>query len=163
MKKNRGFLRVSVLAAICMALAVTASTAAEPGSAKDPLVTLSYLNETFLNDVMKRVDQKIAERNQQLGMQGTGGSQSANFTVVDLAKGQTLTGGVGCEVMLRIGKAVCVSPSAPGLIDETGGTTLNNGSALAQNHMYMMTVEGRGVKATADTVKVLVRGTYTIA
>lgn len=163
MKKNRGFLRVSTLMAVCAVLIVTVSVAAEPGSAKDPLVTLSYLNETFFNDVMQRVDQKIAARNQQLGGQGVSGSQSANFAVVDLAKGQTLMGGVGCEVMLRIGKAVCVSPSTPGLIDETSGTALNNGSALDQNHMYMMTVEGRGVKAATDTVKVLVRGTYTIA
>lgn len=162
MKKNRGFLRVSAFVAACAALAVTVSVAAEPGSAKDPLVTLSYLNETFFNDVMKRVDQKIADRNQQLGGQSAGSSQSANFVLVELSKGQTLTGGVGCEVMLRIGKAVCASPSAPGLIDETSGTSLNNGSALVQNHMYMMTIEGRGVKASTDTVKVLVRGAYTI-
>ena len=162
MKKNRGFLRVGMMTAICASLVVTAAVAAQPGSSKDPLVTLSYLNETFFDDVMRRVDQKIADRGQQ-GGQSMGGSQSDNFAVVDLAKGQTLTGDVGCEVMLRIGAAVCVSPSAPGLIDETSGTALNNGSALAQNHMYMMTVAGRGVKATTDTVKVLVRGTYTIA
>ena len=65
--------------------------------------------------------------------------------------------------MLRIGTASCVSPSNPGLIDETSGGTLNNSGALVQNHLYMMTIEGRGVKATAATVKVLVRGGYTIA
>ena len=65
--------------------------------------------------------------------------------------------------MLRIGTAVCVSPSAPGLIDETTAGTLNNAGALVQNHLYMMTIEGRGVKATAATTKLLVRGTYTVA
>lgn len=64
--------------------------------------------------------------------------------------------------MLRIGSASCVSPSNPGLIDETAGTTLNNGGALSTNHLYMMTIEGRGVKAGADTTKLLVRGTYTV-
>ena len=37
------------------------------------------------------------------------------------------------------------------------------GGALAANHLYMMTIEGRGVKAGSDTTKLLVRGSYTIA
>ena len=65
--------------------------------------------------------------------------------------------------MLRVGSAVCTAPSAPGLIDETTASTLNSGGALVQNHLYMMTIEGRGVKATAATTKLLVRGGYTIA
>ena len=43
-----------------------------------------------------------------------------------------------------------------------GGLSVSGGGALAANHLYMMTVENRGVKAGADTVKLLVRGTYTI-
>ena len=74
-----------------------------------------------------------------------------------------ITGGIGCEVMLRVGTAVCVSPSSPGLIDESAAATLNNSGALATNHLYMMTIEGRGVRATSGTVKLLVRGSYTIA
>ena len=80
-----------------------------------------------------------------------------------LTSGQVLTGDIGCEVMRRVGTAVCVSPSSPGLIDETAATALNNGSALVQNHLYMMTIEGRGVRATAGTTKLLVRGSYTVA
>ena len=83
--------------------------------------------------------------------------------MVTLYDGQTLTGGVGCEVMLRIGSAVCVSPSSPGLIDETTAATLAGGASLAQNHLYMMTVEGRGVQATAATTKLLGRGSYTVS
>ena len=39
---------------------------------------------------------------------------------------------------------------------------LGNGGALAANHLYMMTISDRGVKATAATTKVLVRGTYEV-
>ena len=81
--------------------------------------------------------------------------------MVTLSEGQTLTGDIGCEVMLRVGGAVCVSPSDPGLIDETTASTLANGGALVQNHLYMMTIEGRGVRATA-AAKVLARGSYTV-
>ena len=160
MKKNRWYLRLLALLVLCGALNVTITAAAEAGSSDDPLVTLSYLNETF----MDRVDQKIAARNAQLGISaGSGASAASNFTVVTLTSGQVLTGDIGCEVMLRVGTAVCVSPSSPGLIDETAATALNNGSALVQNHLYMMTIEGRGVRATAGTTKLLVRGSYTVA
>lgn len=169
MKKNRWVLRLVSLLAISCVLSTTVSLAAEAGSVGDPLVTLSYLNETFLGNIMTAVDQKIAARNnqivQQLGgsVSGGGTSTAATFTVVTLSSGQTLTGDIGCEVMLRVGTAVCVSPSTPGLIDETAASTLNNGGALVQNHLYMMTIENRGVRATAATTKLLVRGSYTIA
>jgi hypothetical protein len=164
MKKNRWFLRLVVLLVISAALNMTVAFAVEVGSSDDPLVTLSYLNDTFLDTILQKVDQKIAARNSQLGGQVSGGTgTAATFTVVTLSNGQTLKGDIGCEVMLRVGSAVCVSASSPGLIDETSAGTLNNSGALAQNHLYMMTIEGRGVKATAATTKLLVRGTYTIA
>ena len=100
----------------------------------------------------------MVERGSRLGQSGAG----MEFSVVTLSKGQVLTGDIGCEVMLRVGSATCVAASTPGLVDETSGSTLSGGGALAANHLYMMTVENRGVKAGADTVKLLVRGTYTI-
>lgn len=158
MKKNRWLLRALALLALSAVLMTGASLAAEAGSAGDPLVTLSYLNETFFNEIMQRVDQKIAQRTGQAVSSG-----DASFTVVTLSQGQTLTGDIGCEVMLRVGSAVCVSPSDPGLIDETTAAILSNGEALVQNHLCMMTIEGRGVRATADTVKLLARGSYTVS
>lgn len=156
MKKDRWLLRAAALLFVSALMMTTVSLAAEAGSSGDPLVTLSYLNDTFLGDILRRVDQKIAERTGQAGA-------SASFVVVTLSDGQTLTGDIGCEVMLRVGSAACVSPSDPGLIDETDGATLANGGALVQNHLYMMTIEGRGVRATAGTTKVLARGSYTVA
>ena len=115
------------------------------------------------------MDAKIAQRKSQIvqelgGQTSIGGTTTpSTFTVVTLSSGQTLTCDIGCEVMLRVGTATCVAPSTPGLIDESAGSTLSNGGSLVQNHLYMMTVEGRGVKATAATTKLLVRGSYTIA
>ena len=168
MKRNRWFPRILVLLVLAGVLSVTVPLAAESGSGNDPLVTLSYLNETFMDSIMQKVDQKIAARNSQIAQQLGGQTSStsgtaASFTVVTLSSGQILTGDIGCEVMLRVGSAVCVSPSSPGLIDESSAATLNNGGALVQNHLYMMTIEGRGVKATAATTKLLVRGSYTVA
>ena len=156
-----------VLLVICGALNMTVSLAAEVGSSDDPLVTLSYLNDTFLETILTKVDQKIAARNsqivQQTGGQITGGSSTAStFTVVTLSSGQVLKGDIGCEVMLRVGTAACVSPSTPGLIDETAASTLNNGGSLVTNHLYLATIEGRSVSASSGTVKLLVRGGCTV-
>ena len=124
-------------------LVVTGAVAANVGSQEDPLVTYSYLNDTFKNEV-------LAEAN-------------GGFVLVTMSSGQNLKGEVGTEVMLRVGTAVCTASSTPCLIDTTSAGTLNNGAALEKNHLYMMTIEDRGVKATASTVKVLVRGSYTVA
>ena len=124
MKRNRWFPRILVLLVLAGVLSMTVTLAAEPGSGNDPLVTLSYLNETFMDSIMQKVDQKIAARNSQIAQQLGGQTSStsgtaASFTVVTLSSGQILTGDIGCEVMLRVGSAVCVSPSSPGLIDES--------------------------------------------
>ena len=162
MKKNRRLSWLLAIIAVFAALSITAF-AVEPGSSSDPLVTLSYLEDVFFDKIMDEVDERIATRNKDIAKEVTGTSGTADaFAVVTLTDGQVLIGDIGCEGMLRVGSAVCTSPSSPGLIDETSATTLNNGGALQQNHMYMMTIENRGVKATSATVKVLVRGGYTI-
>lgn len=165
---------------VCALLAVgTAALAA--GSSDDPLVSLGYLNKIFAPTVYEMMDQAVQDNEAALkagldqaidewdkklqGGQDSTPSQdgdSASFQVVTLSMGQTLTGEVGCEVMLRIGTAVCVTDYAPGLIDTTDGTTLNDGGDLQTNHLYMVTIPTRGVTATADVVKVLARGSYTV-
>ena len=167
MKKSRWLARVLVVLVLSGLLSMTVTVASGVGTDHDPLVTLSYLKETFTKDILKQVDEKIAARNNQIAQQvggqvGTGAQTASEFTVVTLSNGQVLTGDIGCEVLLRVGTAICVSPSAPGLIDESSAAVLNNSGALAQNHLYMMTIEGRGVKATAATTKLMVRGSYTI-
>ena len=182
MKKSRWLLRLALLLLTsCFALAVSVIATGTAGTESDPLVTLSYLNETFMTQLLEKVEEKLAVRDKELsdklnaqiaqdtkaleekyGAGVIGGGQTGGFSVVSLSEGQTLYGDVGCEVMLRVGAGECVSPSNPGLIDETDGTALGNGGKLARNHLYMMTVDGRGVKAAAATVKLLARGGYSI-
>lgn len=168
-----------VLACAALAAGVTAFAA---GGSGDPLVSVSYLEKIFAPSVYEKVDKAVKDNEAALKadldkameewekkLQTTGpdappdqGGDSASFQVVTLAKGQTLTGQVGCEVMLRIGTAVCVADYSPGLIDTTGGTTLDDGAALQTNHLYMVTIPTRGVRAASDVVKVLARGSYTV-
>ena len=162
-------------AAVCVCFLLTAAYAANTGAGgqNDPLVTLSYLSGTYTNQVKTMVDQAVNERKAEMeqslnnilaGQGGTGTSTGAGsvFTVVTLTQGQTLVGDVGCEVMLRIGTAVCSSSDSVGLIDTTAGSVLGNGQALVTNHLYMVTISTRSVTATSGTVKVLARGPYSI-
>lgn len=157
-----------------------AAVMAAGGDSTDPLVTLSYLTNVFTPQVEQKVAEAVAQKEADLktevddiitkweedlaATEEEGGENevTANFTVVTLSKGQILTGQIGCEVMLRVGTATCVTDEAPGLIDCTDGSILNHGGSLVKNHLYMVTIETRGVKATADTVKVLARGSYTV-
>lgn len=169
-------------AAACVCFLITVAHAASSGSAgssNDPLVTLSYLNGTFARQVQTMVNDAVtarkAELEQALGNAAAGnGSVAVNpgssapsgsgavFSVVTLSRGQALVGNVGCEVMLRVGSATCGSPDTVGLIDTTSGDNLTNGGSLVINHLYMITIDGRWMTAASDTVKVLVRGPYTI-
>ena len=180
MKKKNWFYRIFSLALVTVTLSAFVALAAEVGSANDPLVTLSYLNETFQQQIMARVENIFNQRDAQLKQQlndqvwqaeqklasqyggSTQGDSASTYAVVTLKRDQCLYGTVGTEVMLRVGTAVCLANSNPGLIDSTNGETLADARGLKTNRLYLMTVEGRGVQATADTVKLLVRGSYEI-
>ena len=180
--KRRWPMRVVAAVLVIGALVGVAVAAGQQGTQSDPLVTLSYLTQKATPDILAQVDSKITQREAELKAQLTavvdgyekevtdklaamGGSSgsgtSATFKVVTLTQGQKLIGGEGCEFLLRGGNAVCVSDSAPGLIDMTAAGTLANGGALKTNHLYLGTIEGRGVQAKGD-VTILVRGAYTI-
>ena len=156
--KNRWGLRlIGLLAVSCVAMSGV-SLAVEPGSATDPLITLSYLNETFMGQIMDRVDQKIAQRNSGLGQSGAG----VEFSVVTLSKGQVLTGDIGCEVMLRVGSATCVAASTPGLVDETSGSTLSGGGALDPGKNYFVISGGGTVSQVSGEKLYSISGSGTI-
>lgn len=186
MKKNNWVFRLFALMMVGVAAcSLTALAVPSSGSESDPLISLSYLYDVFLPGMMDSVGNRIDARDELLraelnekvsadiaaleekyGAAASAGASAGTvdeFVVVTLTNGQTLGGGIGCEVMLRVGSAVCTAPGSPGLIDETDASTLESGRALVKNHLYMMTIENRGVKATAETTKLLVRGTYSIS
>lgn len=161
-------------------LAAFMAIATEVGSQGDPLVTLSYLNETFMQQILTGVDEKIAVRNGELKnelaekiseaereillrLSGSFGSEaggsSVTFTAVTLTGGRTLFGTPGSEIMLRSGSAVCYIGGS-GLVDHTDGTITGPGGVLQINHLYL-TTDNSGVTASGDVV-LLVRGDYMI-
>lgn len=167
-----------LLAGGCLMAGV--ALAAGEGTKEDPLITLSYLDQTATPAILDQVDERTAVYEQELvdkldqsvrdyaaRMEEVVGQyqdsqHNASYAVVTLKKGQKLNMEVGCEVMLRIGSAKCVAPASPGLIGITSGQSLNNGGALEVNHLYLATISDRAVQAGGDNTKVLVRGSYTV-
>lgn len=172
--------RLAALVAGLMFIASSLSVlAAVQGSKENPLITLSYLKDVFSKTILqetdtkilqdkasfeKKLDDKISAYRMEMNNQGNTGGNSGSgvFSVVDVASGQTLTGSVGCQIMLRIGSAQCVSAGSPGLIDATLGSVLEDGMSLVKNHLYMVSIEGRSVRAVGGAVKLMVQGSYTI-
>lgn len=157
----------TVLAFVVVAVvfaAVGAYAATTLGSQNDPLVTLSYVNEKLYPELLTKIsdeaDKAAADVLQAMESNAAGGVET--YSVVTLSKGQKLIGDVGCEILLRIGTAVVSAKDNPGLVNLTDATTLNNGTALKANNLYMVTIAGGGIQATAATVKVVVRGGYSI-
>jgi hypothetical protein len=172
--RKKPLIAVGLALAACVATSLTILAATDSGTQSNPLVTMSYLNEKFAPQIKSDLQSELEAAKKELEKRfddsvtsGTPGAASPEvgeadvFSVVTLSRGQSVKCSVGVELLLRIGTAAAVGES-PGLVDSTGGSTLAAGGALTANHLYMVTIEGNGFKATADTVKVMIRGSYTI-
>lgn len=126
------------------------SNALTPGSAEDPVVTKSY------------VDEQLAKAGG--GPIETPGTNTA-LEVVTVPAGKTLMAGQGTEVIVRVGKAIAYSSDASGIADLTGGTDLTKGKAVPTNHLLLFPREGRGILPDPNQkngLTVLVKGSYTL-
>lgn len=167
---------IALTTAITMAVLCGGAALAASGDKNDPLVTTSYLEQTVIPDVVSQVETKMTARQEELSkdlanqiaqykqdVAGSSGSgSSASYTLVTLTSGQTLALDVGCEVMLRIGTATVKAATSPALVDISTGGTIENGTSLTKNHLYMSTIADRTITPTAATVKLLVRGGYSV-
>ncbi len=167
----------SAIAVLLMAATLfgVAALAEGEGTQSDPLVTLSYIDRVFTDAVLKLFQDKLELRAAELenGLnakisaieQAYGGAskivERSTYKVVSLSDGQTLVCQRGAELLLRVGGAYVVASDSPGLVDTSSTENLENGKALVKNHMYMVTINNHGIRASGS-VKVVVRGDYAI-
>lgn len=177
---KRKFKWAAAALGVTMLITFGAAALAAAGDSTDPLVTLSYLSEVFAPSLRTQVDDAVRANEETLKrdleeaietwdkrLQDETEDQeqqepTSQFQVITLSRGDCIVGEIGCEIMLRVGKAVCRSSGTTGLIDCTDASILSDGDSLEKNHLYMVTINSRTVEAAAETVKVLVRGSYTI-
>jgi len=176
----KNFKRRALPALLALTLLLgTGAALATGGGKQDPLVTLSYLEDTVIPEILSKLKTDTKSLNRDLKsdladqidayeddmeqlLKAGSATGSDTYTLVTLTSGQTMALDVGCEMMLRVGTATVNAATAPALIDITTGGSINSGASLEKNHLYMATIADRTLTPTAETVKLLVRGGYTV-
>ncbi|MCL2462149.1 MAG: hypothetical protein FWF44_05735 [Defluviitaleaceae bacterium] len=149
-----------VLVLTCVAApAESLSGSGGAGSAADPVVTQSYVDQKY-NQLLTMI-QNMAQ-----GQTAPSGSPdnaaASSYTPVSASAGQTIICGEGTEIILRSGAAVAYCQGENGLSDVTQAVDLTNGMKLTANHLLIVPrADGRGVSVTADAW-FLIKGDYTI-
>ena len=152
MKRKTWTSRAACVVLVAGVISGVAFAAGTQGSQDDPLVTLSYLNEKALPEIMKQVDAKLDEREKALEKKLQAGGQST-FAAVELKSGKTVTLSAGSQLLLRQGGLTTTAP----LLDVTDGVTHNGGELIA-NHLYLATGDGQQLTASTAVTAMLLGG-----
>lgn len=124
----------------------------------------SYIDKKLRSFASGDVDEELIDAIAASVLEQAGGSVTAgevSWSVIQVPAGSTVVCEVGVQAILRVGQATCVAAGTPGLIDLSNGETLENGGALAANHLYTASIQGRGIY-TAQGCTLLIAGSYTI-
>ena len=174
MKQSKKNWKVRVLsfglAAACLCGGVLAA-----GDKNDPLISLSYLTKTVIPEILEQVDEKAEEYQTQLlkdfnkaidqykgemQQEQKENAKSATYQAVVLTQGQKIVLAAGGEILLRAGTVTVSAAESSALVDMSGGSTLNTGESLEENHLYAAVQSECVVTADSADVTVLVRGEY---
>ncbi|WP_025681973.1 hypothetical protein [Paenibacillus maysiensis] len=163
-----------------------ASSSGQPGTADDPVVTKSYVDQkiaqalkggTTTNTSTSKTTSSAASSTTNAtsnattsgasssGKASTAVEQTGELKVVDVKPGQKLIAKAGSEFILRNGYAVVYSMDASGAIDITSGTEIVHNQAVEKNHLLSFPREGRGIQVKEGQkfgLVVMVRGGYTL-
>lgn len=135
----------------------------EPGSSKDPLVSMSYV-DSKIEQLKAYIDKGLRElEKEEVGIPSSG---NTDFNIINLKRGESIILGEGSELILRSGKALAISRIENGidngLCDVTSGLDLTMDQKINENHLLISPRnDGRGVIAVTDTF-FIVKGTYEI-
>lgn len=150
---------VEILVVCLVGLSVIAF--ADAGSSNDPLISLSYIENTLKPQLEKYIDSKIGSMDNSYDdyVPSTSGDK---FTVVNIKKGDRVICEAGTELILRMGQAVIIATPKGGLADTTAGYDLPDGALMPSNHLLIVPVDdGRGLLATSTGI-VMIKGGYSI-
>ena len=153
MRKKRVMI-VSIAAALTLSVGGIAYAATTAGTAEDPLVTKSYVDNA-VEEVKKYIDSKVSSG-------GAPAPSTNGYEVLELGQGDTLLLGGGSTLILRTGGAKIIASENGGISDTTDGVDLQTDEAVPANHMLIIPrSDGRGIQCTTK-VFAMVNGTYEI-
>ncbi|MCL2874620.1 MAG: hypothetical protein FWE29_06810 [Defluviitaleaceae bacterium] len=166
--------RIAILSIIAVSILLMASTIwgsnNQPGSAGDPVVTRSYVDNQ-INQLRELIsgtnggslssqarDEIVSEvLNQVAQLSG------ATYVPVQAFEGDVIVGLEGTEIILRSGSAVAVVPGGNGITNVTTGRELLNNAAVERDNLLIIPRhDGRGVRVTAEEAWFLIKGGYEV-
>ncbi len=156
-KHSKKLLIFAAVLTVFLTLGIWAAVTASPGSESDPLVSLSYVNDTLIPQLKAYVDEKIS------GIQsGSTSTQSGGYKLVELSQGQTVVAEKSTEMILRQGSGTIIATEKGGIADVTDGVDLANGTAVPSNHLLIVPFsDGRGISMSTDGI-LMIKGTYSL-
>lgn len=155
MQRKKWSNRLACVGLVAAVIAGGAIAAGTQGSQSNPLVTLDYLNEVVVPQLMKDVEKQVKERFDALKKEQK--TTGAAFQTVELEEGKTLRPEAGSQLLIRSGTL----KSTDALVDLTTGETWANDGSLAANHLYIATGDKQTVTAESEAV-LLLQGGYTV-
>jgi len=168
---------IIVIGSIFLSIERILPESGRPGSADDPIVTKSYVDEQIRRALsgetvgesgsgMSALNARIAEleaRINELEKQLEKAKAEVPYTVIRLKAGHMLLGEMGTEIVVRTGRAYVHSNPENGIPDLTDGVDLKADTLVPNNHLLMVPREGRGIKVMPDypnDVYVTVKGEF---
>ncbi|BCG61360.1 hypothetical protein [Paenibacillus sp. URB8-2] len=158
----------------------------QPGTADDPVVTKSYVDQQIQKVLQGGiVTSPVATKSPSPSPTAAANSTPAttkptataiaspvpntgsgnDSIIVDVKPGQTLIASAGAEFIVRAGKAVIYSQDSNGVADLTDGLDLTNGQTAPSNHLLSFPRDGRGIAVQDGQtlgLVVMVRGGHTL-
>ncbi len=179
MKYNKKTLMLCAFFAVSLVFSVfTLAADGEYDSTTDPLISYSYLEDRLAemeSDYVQKINALTVE-NEELQEQldelrglieelKTSGGAPSTYETVSLQKNDVIyPTGDSLEVILRSGRAVCVSSDEEKAVaDITNGMDIYNFETIVYNHLIFVPAnDGRGIKITSDEAIITVRGEYKV-
>jgi len=157
--------RIFIIASALVISIGTTIYAVDPGSADDPLITLSYFTEKFdelKEDLIKDIEDLKEELLEETEEAKEPDISAAMFKLINLKEGSTLICSEGAEFIIRTGKMEAIASASGGLSDVTNGTNIDNGVLVPYNHHIIIPRnDGRGLKVIIGGA-IMIKGEYEV-
>lgn len=174
--------RIAAALLAMLLLAGCVAAVAAGGSSSDPLLTQSYLTNTYIPETVEQADKEIqsglgkvyddalnelkaqAELYQARAnaLAGEGGGYAASFTEQRFKRGDVINLDTGSSGMLLAGSA-SISYASGGVVDMTTAADVASGTAMAVRHRYLSAENTLcQVTITSDTAVLAPQGFYSV-
>lgn len=165
---------IIILLSVTLSLGWTVlAFAADPGSEKDPLISLSYFEnkiEELKTDITNTLSKELTDKFDELKtsfektvneIKDKGVSAPSTFEVINVNENESIICDAGTEIIVRSGKFTAIGSISGGISDVTSGRDLVTDEEIENNHLLIVPKsDGRGITAKVAGA-VMIKGDFT--